>query len=141
VILCLAALAGCGGPGGTAQFTTGYTAARGSLNAVLLDANATLTSTPRKSADQIATRMDALADRFGHDLASLAALKPPATVATAFVTLTTSLKRVESDLRAVSVAAKRRNLAGTVLAAENLDSDARAAADAATAIKQKLYTR
>jgi len=103
VILCLAALAGCGGPGGTAQFTTGYTAARGSLNAVLLDANATL--------------------------------------ATAFVTLTTSLKRVESDLRAVSVAAKRRNLAGTVLAAENLDSDARAAADAATAIKQKLYTR
>lgn len=143
MIVCLVALAACGGGGAgnpTAQFKTGYAAARGPLNAAFSEVNKTLTGTPRKSATEIAATVGDLAARFGTELAPLEGLKPPARVATEFATLTTSLDRVESDLRQISGAAKRGSFSDTVLAVEKLDGDARSATDAAAAIKRKLYT-
>jgi hypothetical protein len=133
-------LAGCGSSNPTAQFKAGYDAARGPLNATFIDVNNTLTSTRHKSTGEIAARVGVLAARFRNDLAPLDALKPPARLATAFTTLTSSLKRAESDLRAITVAANHRSFAGALLAIQNFDSDSRSATDAAIAIKQKLYT-
>jgi hypothetical protein len=139
-VVCLVVLGGCGSTNLTAQFKAGYAADRGQLNLVFSAVNKTLTAVPRKSTAEIAGTVSVLAARFGKNLAPLEALKPPARVVTEFATLTSSLQRIESDLRGISVAAKRRSYKGAVLADEQLNSDARAARDAATAIKRKLYT-
>jgi hypothetical protein len=138
--VCAIVLAGCGSTSPASQFKSGYAAARGGLNTTFTQINQALRSTPRGSAVATAGTIGVLAARFEKDLAPLEALTPPAGVATAFGTLTTSLGRVERDLRDISVAADRRSFGGAVLAVEKFDSDARAASDAATAIKRKLYT-
>jgi hypothetical protein len=140
-ILCLLALTGCGGADETAQFKAGYASARGPLNKTFGDVARTLKGARGKSTTQIARSMGVLADRFAKKLAPLVALKPPARVTTAFTTLTSSLRRVESDLRGISGAARRRDLAGAQLAVENLATDSRAANEAATVVKQKLYAK
>ena len=139
VTVCMVVLAGCGSTDPTAQFKAGYDAARGQLNTAFSDVNKTLANTSRQSATQIAGTVGVLATRFHKALTPLEALKPPASVATAFATLTSSLTRVETDLRGISLAAKGRSFHGAVVAVEKLDSDARAASDAAAAIKRKLY--
>jgi len=139
--LCLAVLTGCGGAANpTEQFKAGYDAARGRLNSAFADADNALTHIRQRSTDQIAASVGVQADRFGTALTALTALKPPPRVATAFVTLTTSLERAEGDLREITVAEKRRDGARALLAIESFAADTHAATDAAVAIKQKLYT-
>jgi len=140
VILCLAVLAGCGSTA-PPQFQAGYAAARRPLNQILSDVNGALKGVRGRSTVRVAGTVGALAGRFRKALAPLEALKPPARIATAFTTLTSSLRRVENDLREISIAARRRNLVGASLAVESLSSDARAASQAAAVIKQKLYAR
>jgi hypothetical protein len=137
VILCLIAITACGA-NATAQFKTGYAAARGPLNRTFVDVGKTLTHAKHGSATEVAHSLGTLADRFGTELAPLEALKPPPNVATAFRTLTTSLNRVERDLRGTSVALKVRNLVAADLGLKSLRSDSGAATDAAVAIAQKL---
>jgi phage shock protein PspC (stress-responsive transcriptional regulator) len=137
--LCLVVLAACGGADATAQFKSGYAAARGPLNRTFNAVVKTLSAARGKSAAQIAGTVGALADRFGSEVDSIRALKPPASVATAFATLRASLDRVEGDLRRISLAAKGKDLAGAELALENLGSDSRSASEAGAVVKQKLY--
>lgn len=138
--VCLMVVAGCGSSSNpTTQFKNGYAAARGPLNTTFSEVSSALRGTARGGAAVTAGTVEVLAARFGTDLAPLKALKPPGQVATAFATLTASLGRVESDLREISAAAKRRSFGGAVVAVEKLESDARAATDAASAMKRKLY--
>jgi hypothetical protein len=142
-ILCVTALAlaGCGGSASTTkQFEGGYAAARAPLNQTFDDVSSTLATARGKSSAEVAASIDGLAARFSRELAPLHALKPPPAAALAFTTLTSSLDRVGGDLRGISSAVKRRDLGGVQLAVESLQSDARAAALAARAIEQKLYT-
>jgi hypothetical protein len=137
MILCLIVTAGCGSST-TAQFKTGYAAAVPPLNRTLMAVTETFAHDKGKSVSQIARSFGDLADRFGKELAPLEALKPPASVAPDFATLTSSLNRVERDLRGPSVAVKHRDVLGVALALESLPSDAGAAADASAAIAEKL---
>jgi hypothetical protein len=136
-ILCLIALAACGG-NPTAQFRTGYAAARLPLNQTLTGVGSAVTRTPGKTAGAIILRLGVLSTRFGAELGPLLALKPPAAVATAFRTLTRSMQRVERDLRATYLALRGQDLAAAQLALESVKSDAAAAADAGGAVAQKL---
>jgi len=146
-ILCLVVLAGCGaaqitdkpGDRATIRFEAGYAAARTQLNGTLTAVAGTLNliHTSPTAAARVPRRLAVLAVRFGRELGPLEALTPPAKARAAFRTLTTSLNRVEGDLHEIPVAATRRNYPGAVLAVENFYSDARAAADAAVAIRPK----
>ena len=122
----------------TAQFKTGYAAARVPLNRTFVDVGKTLVHAKRKSATELAHSLGALAERFGKELAPLEALSAPPSVATAFRTLTSSLNRVERDLQGTSVAFATSNLVAADLGLKSFTSDAGAATDAALAIQQKL---
>ena len=137
MILVLIAVTGCGAST-TAQFKSGYAAARAPLNRTFAEVDKTFTDTKGKTITEIAQRLGALADRFGKELAPLEALKPPGIVATAFTTLTRSLNRVERDLRGTYAAVNAGNLPAAELGLEMIRSDAGAATDAATAVAQKL---
>jgi hypothetical protein len=141
-ILCLlaVALAGCGSASTTSQFESGYAAARAPLDRTFADVTKAIAEARTTSSAELSRSIGDLATRFAQDLAPLEALTPPPAVATAFTTLTSSLKRITADLRGISGTAKRRDLGGAQLALESLASDERAASLAATAIKQKLYT-
>jgi hypothetical protein len=139
-ILCLIALGGCGG-NTSAAFKAGYAAARIPLNRTLADVSKAVTRTPGKTAAGITQRLGALSARFGKELAPLLSLKPPAAVATAFTTLTSSMRRVDSDLKGTYLALRAGNLAAAQLALESLKSDAGDAADAGTAVRRKLDHR
>jgi hypothetical protein len=136
-ILCLIALASCGG-NTTAQFKTGYVAARVPLNRTLTSVGKAVTRTPGKTAAGIIRRLGVLSARFGDELGPLLALKPPASVATAFRTLTRSMQRVDRDLRETYLALGGQNFPAARLALESVRSDAAAAADAGAAVAQKL---
>jgi hypothetical protein len=136
-ILCLIALAACGG-NPTAQFKTGYAAARVPLNQTLTAVGKAVTRTPGKTAAGIIRRLGALSARFGSELGPLLALEPPAGVATAFRTLARSMQRVERDLQGTYLALRGQNLAAAQLALESVRSDAAAAADAGAVLAQKL---
>ena len=139
-ILCLIALAGCGSSV-TAQFKAGYAAARLPLNRTLAEVSKTFADARGKTVAEIAGSLGLLADRFGKELPPLEALKPPARAATAFATLTSSLKRAERDLRGAYAGVQGGNLAAAELAIERLGSDAGDAVDAAVAVGQKLTLR
>jgi hypothetical protein len=139
-ILCLIALTACGRDT-TAQFKSGYAAARVPVNRALTAVGKTVTRTPGKTAGEITSRLGALSSRFGSELAPMLALKPPASVATAFTTLTSSLERVDRDLQGTYLALRSGNLLAAELALESLKSDAGDAADAGTAVTQKLAHR
>ncbi|HWF25424.1 MAG TPA: hypothetical protein VG275_08255 [Solirubrobacteraceae bacterium] len=136
-ILCLIALASCGG-NTTAQFKTGYAAARVPLNRTLTAIGTAVTRTPGKTAAGIIRRLGVLSVGFGNELGPLLALKPPAGVATAFRTLTRSMQRVKRDLQGTYLALRGQNLPAAQLALESVRSDAAAAADAGAAITEKL---
>lgn len=137
LVICLNVLAACGGSA-RSEFKTGYAAARAPLNRTFDQVAGTLNHPQGKSVTAIAQSVRVLAGRFGRELAPLEALKAPADVATAFRTLTSSLKRVERDLRGAYVALDGRNLASAELALENVKGDEHAATDAAIAVTQKL---
>ncbi|MEA2197420.1 MAG: hypothetical protein QOJ25_1471 [Solirubrobacteraceae bacterium] len=136
-ILCLIAVAACGNDA-TAQFKAGYAAARVPVNRTLLEVAKAVRRTPGRTAAQITRRLGVLSARFGTDLAPLLALRPPARVATAFTTLTRSMRRVEVDLRETYAALRVGNFPMAQLALESVRSDAAAAADAGAAVNQKL---
>jgi hypothetical protein len=135
--LCLIVIAGCGS-NATAEFKTGYAAARAPLNRTFVEVARTFSNSKGKTISEITRSLGTLSDRFRKELAPFQALKPPASVATAYTTLTTSLNRVNRDLREIYVAVKGRNLAVATLALAKLRSDAGAASDAAAAITHKL---
>jgi hypothetical protein len=136
-IFCAVSAAGCGG-GATAQFKADFSAAQRPLNRTFADVATTFTQARGKSVTEIVRSLDALDARFRTQLAPLEALKPPVTVAASFRTLTSSLKRVESDLRATSAAVKARDLLAAHQALASLQSDAGTATKAAGAVAQKL---
>jgi hypothetical protein len=137
VLLGLIAITGCGSST-TAQFKSGYTAARGPLNRTFVEIKRAFTDAKGKTLPEIARSFAAVTGQFGQELPALEALKPPASVATAFATLTTSLDRVESDLRATTAAFKSKEVDAAARSLQNLQSDSLAATDAATAVTQKL---
>jgi hypothetical protein len=136
-ICCAVAAAGCGG-GATAQFKADFSAAQGPLNRTFADVATTFTQARGKSVAEIVRSLDALDGRFRKELAPLEALKPPVTVAASFRTLTSSLDRVEGDLRAISAAVKGRDLLAAHQALGSLQSDAGAATNAAGAVAHRL---
>jgi hypothetical protein len=140
VFVCLIVTAGCGAST-TAQFKSGYAAARAPLNRTFVEVAKTFKQYKGKTAAQLGRRFGTLAVRFGQDLAPLEALKPPPRVATAFATLTACLNRVETDLRGASKALKGNDVVAAAHSLEDLTSDASAATDAATAVTKKLADR
>ena len=135
------ALAACGSAGTTSEFASGYSAARAPLNKTFADVTRVIAGARTTSSAELSRNIGVLATRFSQELAPLEALTPPPAVATAFTTLTTSLKRITTDLRGISGSAKRRDLTGAQVALESLASDERAAFLAAAAIKGKIYTK
>ncbi|HWF52962.1 MAG TPA: hypothetical protein VG294_20120 [Solirubrobacteraceae bacterium] len=136
-IFCAVSVAGCGG-GATAQFKAGFSAAQRPLNRTFADVATTFSQARGKSVKGIARSLDALDVRFRKQLAPLEALKAPPAVAASFRTLTSSLKRVEGDLRAISAAVKHRDLLAAHQALGSLQSDAGAATNAAGTVAKKL---
>ena len=136
-ILCLIALAACG-TDTTAQFKSGYAAARVPLNRTLRAVASTLGHPQGKTAGEITQRLGALSSAFARQLAPMLALRPPAGVAVAFGTLTTSMQRVARDLQGTYDALRRQNLPAAKLAVESMESDARDAADAGLAVGREL---
>ena len=137
VLLGLVAITGCGSST-TAQFKSGYSAARIPLNRTFVAIKLAFTQAQGKTLPEIARSFAAVTDRFGQELPALEALKPPAGVATAFATLTTSLDRVEGDLRATTAAFEHKDVDAAARSLQNLQSDSLAATDAATAVTRKL---
>jgi hypothetical protein len=139
-VLGLIAIAGCGSST-TAQFITGYSAAQSPLNRTFVGVKKAFTEAKGRTIPEIARSFSTLADRFGQELPALEALKPPTRLATAFTTLTTSLNRVERDLREASLAFERKDVVEAAHSLQNLQSDSVAATDAATAIARNLDHR
>jgi hypothetical protein len=91
-----------------------------------------------KTVTEIGDGFGALAIRFGKELGPLEALKPPAAIKTAFATLTSSLRRVERDLRRASAELRAGHVDAGARWLERLTSDGGDATDAAAAITRRL---
>lgn len=139
-ILCLIAVAACG-TDTTAQFKKGYAAARVPLNQTLAAVTVTLNHLQGQSLTEIISRFGSLSARFGGQLPPLLALKPPASVAIPFTTLTASMRRVSSDLKGTYAGLRDSDHAAVTLALDSLVADAGDARDAGTAIARKLAAR
>jgi hypothetical protein len=137
VLVCLVGIAACGSST-AAQFKAGYASARGPLNRTFAEVAKTFRRVRGKTVAEAATSFGTLAARFGEELGPLETLDPPPKLATAFRTLTSSLNRVESDLRGASTALAAKDVVAAAHSLQNLQSDASAATDAATVVTEKL---
>lgn len=139
-ILCLIALAACG-TDTTAQFKSGYAAARVPLNRTLEAVATTLGHPQGRTAGEITRRLGVLSSALRRQLQPLLALRPPAAVSIAFGTLRSSMRRVDRDLQGTYAALRGQNLPAAKLAVQSMESDARDAAMAGIAVGRRLAHR
>jgi hypothetical protein len=143
VILCLF-VAGCGGGSAsstspaTAAFKAGYEKVRGPLNETGKAVANELMQVSQQTDQQIASAFGGLARRFHARLAGLDALKPPASMASAFAAATYAANRVDVDLRSISTAASRHSSHSAAKATSALGRDITAMKVAAGMIKHDL---
>jgi hypothetical protein len=140
-VLCALA-AGCGGSSGTtAAFKASYVKASEPIERIGNDVAGAVEGASRRSFAQVANEFAGLADRLDTELIELESLKPPASIARAFATVTAAANRFEDDLRAISYGASKNDAAAAGTATKALLADAATLNSAAATIRQKLGIR
>jgi hypothetical protein len=143
-------LAGCGGSsssstssssGQTGNFKASYESRANQFKHDSQSIGAAVQGASGQTDAQLATEFQGLATRWQTHLSQLETLKPPATLAATFNTLTNAASRAETDLTAIVSAAKTHSKSAAEQASANLVTDILSAKSASTTITQKLGTQ
>jgi hypothetical protein len=137
-VLCLA-IAGCGGSDHTTvAFKSGYEQASQPIETTGADIAQALKDASHQTDARIASAFGDLANRFDGELIQLEALKPPASVSSAFVKLTAAANRLDTDLRAISVGASHHEASAAKAGLQAIIADGGAMNSAAATVRQEL---
>src|ERR1700722_12883989 len=122
----LVALSGCGGSSSsdqTSKFKTGISPVVNQFKDISQGIGTAIEHAPSQTDAQLATTFHGFAGRWQTQLKQLEALKPPASVAAAFTTLTGAAGRTEADLTAIAAAAQTHAAAAAKQASSALVTD------------------
>jgi hypothetical protein len=137
----LVMLLGCGGSSSSdqaAKFKTSFSPAVNQFRDISRGIGTAIQQAPSQTDAQIAATFHNLAARWQARLSQLQTLKPPASLAAPFNTLTGAASRVEADLTAIVAAAETHSGAAAKQASASLVTDILTAKSASTTITTKL---
>jgi hypothetical protein len=135
-------LASCGGSSSssdqTAKFKAAYKTVTGQLRTTSQAVGAEIQKASSQTDAQIYSAFRGFASSWQMELSQLETLKPPASVAATFNSLTAAASRAVADLNAIAAAAATHSKTAAEQAAASLVSDVQSAKTANTAIRSKL---
>jgi hypothetical protein len=137
----LVLLSGCGGSSSSDQatkFKTGFSPVINQFRDISHGIGTAIQQAPSQTDAQIAATFRSLAAHWQARLSQLQTLKPPASVAATFNTLTGAASRAEADLTAIVAAAATHSGAAAKQASASLVTDILTAKAASTTITTKL---
>ena len=132
-------VAGCGGSDQTtAAFKSGYVRASMPIERTGIAITRAVLGIPHQTDARIAAEFADLANSFDTEVITLEALKAPASVSSAFTTVTAAANRLDDDLRAISVGASRHDGRAARAGVAAILNDAGAMNSGAATIRKKL---
>jgi hypothetical protein len=134
------ALAGCGGSSAPSlsTFKSGFSADKKQFTKLGTDLAASITGANKKTDDQLATELTALATRAKQEAGQLSKLNPPSKYKSQLGDLESGFKAVSADLTSISAAATKHNSATAGAATRKLIQDAGKVKSADTALSKGL---